>query len=218
VLCNATVEQGVPHWMNRGGLPGGWLTAEYSLLPRSTDRRVSRETLRPRGRTQEIRRLIGRSLRASVHLERLPPITITMDCDVIQADGGTRTAAITGGYIALMLALGRSIEDGSVDPQALASPVAAVSVGMVEGLPLLDLDYQEDVAADVDANIVANANGEFIEVQSTAEGKPLSRQDLDSLLSLATAGIRQLQKIQREMIQQADISVEERLWAGSDPS
>ena len=141
-----------------------------------------------------------------------------MDCDVIQADGGTRTAAITGGYIALLLALGRAIDDGSVEPEALASPVAAVSVGMVEGIPLLDLDYQEDAAADVDANIVANANGEFIEVQSTAEGRPLSRQDLDSLINMATAGISKLQNFQREMIQQADIPVGEQIWAVSDPN
>ena len=197
VLCNASVEAGVPGWMTANGVPGGWLTAEYSLLPRSTHERVSRETLRPRGRTMEIQRLIGRSLRAALDLIELPPLTITLDCDVLQADGGTRTAAITGGYLALALALARMIDRDELEQQVLLAPVAAVSVGMIGGRPVLDLDYGEDAAADVDANVVLNTKQEYIELQSTAEGQAITRQQLDQMLNLAEKGIAELLTIQR---------------------
>ncbi len=200
VLCNASVEEGVPAWMMAAHTSGGWVTAEYALLPRSTHERTSRETLRPRGRTQEIRRLIGRSLRAAVELSRLPRVTITIDCDVLQADGGTRTASITGGYVALALALSRMVAAGEASAEVFASPVSAVSVGMVERTPLLDLDYQEDSAADVDANIVMNMAGEFIELQATAEGAPLAPKQLEELLDLAAKGCRRLFEAQRSAL------------------
>ncbi len=197
VLCNVTLEKGTPRWKQQQGIPGGWVTAEYALLPRSTHVRTSRETRGLRGRTQEIKRLIGRSLRAAVDLEKLGERTFILDCDVIQADGGTRTAAITGGYLALRMALQTLIEAGEEDPGVLLSPVAAVSVGIVEGVPLLDLCYTEDVAAQVDVNVVMNAAGEFIEVQGTAEGEPFPRNSLDAMLDLAEKGIRELLEIQR---------------------
>jgi len=200
VLCNVTVEDGVPRWMERQRVPGGWITAEYALLPRSTQSRTGRETRGLRGRTQEIRRLIGRSLRASVNLELLGERTCIVDCDVIQADGGTRTAAITGGYVALAIALSDLVAQGLVSPDLFHSPVAAVSVGIVEGQILLDLCYQEDVAADVDVNIVMNAKGEFIEVQGTAERGPFSRKELSDMLDLADGGIKKLLAYQRELI------------------
>lgn len=200
VLCNASVEEGVPSWMMAAGRPGGWVTAEYAMLPRATHDRTPREIRRPRARTQEIRRLIGRSLRAAVELGRMPPATIMLDCDVLQADGGTRTASITGGYVALALALGRMIAAGEAGREVFGSPVAAVSVGILQGNPLLDLDYREDVAADVDANIVMNLAGEFIEVQSTAEGAPLTRGQLDELLDLATSGCGALLEQQRTVL------------------
>ena len=197
VLCNDTLEKGTPRWKQQQGIPGGWVTAEYALLPRSTHVRTSRETRGLRGRTQEIKRLIGRSLRAAVDLEKLGERTFILDCDVIQADGGTRTAAITGGYLALRMALQTLIEAGEEDLGVLLSPVAAVSVGIVEGVPLLDLCYTEDVAAQVDVNVVMNAAGEFIEVQGTAEGEPFPRNSLDAMLDLAEKGIRELLEIQR---------------------
>ncbi len=197
VLCNVTVEEGVPRWKESQGLPGGWVTGEYALLPRSTHVRTARETRGLRGRTQEIKRLIGRSLRASVDLEKLGKRTCIIDCDVIQADGGTRTAAITGGYIALKMALQTFVEAGEVAPDVFKPPVAAISVGVVEGVPLLDLCYSEDVAAEVDVNVVMNARGEFIEVQGTAEGDPFSRSTMDAMLDLAEKGIEELFVIQR---------------------
>ena len=197
VLCNVTVEEGVPRWMDAQGLTGGWITAEYAMLPRATHTRSPRETSAQGGRSAEIRRLIGRSLRAAVDLEMLGRRTITVDCDVIQADGGTRTAAITGGYVALAIALRKLIRDDKIPPETLKSPVAAVSVGVIDGEPLLDVCYEEDRTAQVDVNVVMNGRGEFIEVQGTAEGAPYSRRMLDRLLDLAASGILQLLDIQK---------------------
>ena len=197
VLCNVSVEDGVPrHRLGKGG----WVTAEYSLLPRSTLTRTARETMGLGARTQEIRRLIGRSLRAAVNLELLGERTFTADCDVLQADGGTRTASVTGAYVALALALRKLMADGAIPPEALASPVAAVSVGMVGGEPLLDLCYEEDLAADVDFNVVMNARGEYIEMQGTAEGQPFAHADLLRLLQLARYGIGPLLDAQAKVL------------------
>lgn len=202
VLCNATIEHGVPRWMQVQGKSGGWITGEYSMLPRATLQRTNREQNGLSGRTQEIRRLIGRSLRAAVDLEKLGPRTCTVDCDVIQADGGTRTASITGAYIAVALALKKLARQGVIPGDVLQSPVAAVSVGVVQGIPMLDLCYEEDSAAEVDANIVMNAAGQFIEVQGTAEGRPFARPVLDELLNLAQRGIGELLAIQNSTIDQ----------------
>ena len=196
VLCTATIEATTPRWMQIQGKSGGWVTAEYAMLPRSTQQRTPRETQGLGGRTYEIRRLIGRSLRAAVDLEKLGSRTCIIDCDVLQADGSTRTAAITGGYVALVLALQKLIWDGLLPPEVLRSPVAAVSVGMVDHNLLLDLCYAEDSRAGVDANIVMNAEGQYIEVQSSAEGLPFSRSTLDELLNLAYRGIGELIAIQ----------------------
>lgn len=200
VLCNATLQPGVPRWMSEQGRPGGWVTAEYALLPRSTQRRSSREIRGLRGRTHEIQRLIGRSLRAAVHLELLGERTCIVDCDVLQADGGTRTAAITGGYVALALALQRLQADGQVPPEVFAAPVAAISVGMVGGEALLDLSYTEDVAADSDVNVVMNAGGAFVEVQGTSEGELFTRAELDRMLDFAERGIRSLLQAQQSVL------------------
>jgi ribonuclease PH len=197
VICNVTIEDGAPRWMQQQRIPGGWVTGEYALLPRSTHVRTARETRGLKGRTQEIKRLIGRSLRAAVDLEKLGERTFIVDCDVIQADGGTRTAAVTGGYVALKLALQTLVEAGEVGPGVFLSPVAAISVGMVDGTPMLDLCYEEDVAAEVDFNVVMNAKGEFIEVQGTAEGDPFPRSALNSMLDLAEKGIQELLAIQQ---------------------
>ncbi len=194
VLCNVTVSERLPPWRQNSRV--GWLTAEYALLPRSTHSRTRRETMGLRGRTQEIRRLIGRALRAAVNLENLGPRQLIVDCDVLQADGGTRCAAITGGYVAVALALHRLAEQGVVPPDVLAQPVAAVSVGVVSGEPRLDLCYVEDSQASVDLNVVANSKGDFVEVQGTAEGHPFDRATLDGLLDLAVNGIEQLVKLQ----------------------
>ncbi len=201
VLCNATVQEEVPRWLQGQGK--GWITAEYSLLPRSTQVRTPRERSGARGRTHEIQRLIGRALRASVDLEALGERQIIIDADVLQADGGTRTAAITGGYVALALALRRLVEEGKVTAHVFKPAVAAVSVGVVDGIPMLDLAYEEDLHADVDMNIVMNAVGDYIEIQGTAEGVPFSRATLDSLLDLAWKGIQELLKIQQEVIRNA---------------
>jgi len=198
VLCTATVEDFVPPWLKDRGQ--GWVTAEYAMLPRSTLTRTPRESKGLSGRTQEIRRLIGRALRASIDLARLGERNIIIDCDVIQADGGTRTASITGGYVALALAVRRLIQAGVVEPPIFRSPVAAVSVGVVNGEPLLDLAYTEDASAEVDFNVVRNAAGHFIEVQGTAEGEPFSRETLDQLLALAEKGIAQLLRAQTEAL------------------
>lgn len=193
VLCAATLQEGVPRFLE--GQQRGWLTAEYSMLPRSTQIRTSRESHsgRLQGRTQEIQRLIGRSLRAAVKLEELGEYTILVDCDVLQADGGTRTAAITGGYVAVALALRKQFPDtfGS-----LLTQTAAVSVGVVEGVPMLDLEYVEDSAADADMNVVRNSEGEYLEIQSTAERVGFDRASLSLLLDLADKGISELMSLQ----------------------
>lgn len=200
VLCNATVEDMVPRWMKEQGVPGGWVTGEYSLLPRSTHTRTQRENNGIGGRTHEIRRLIGRSLRASINLKKLGPRTITLDCDVLQADGGTRTAAVTGGYVALALALNKLVKAGALPAEVFISPVAAVSAGVINGEALLDLCYEEDRRAEVDVNVVMTAKGEYVEVQGTAEGKPYSRQMLDEVLQLAWSGIQELLRVQEEIL------------------
>jgi ribonuclease PH len=198
VLCAATVKESVPPWM--AGRGSGWVTAEYAMLPRATSVRTRRETHNLSGRTQEIRRLIGRSLRASVNLDLLGERTVLIDCDVIQADGGTRTASITGGYVALALALQRLIDQGTIEPDVLLAPVAAVSVGLVEGQVLLDLCYQEDSTADVDMNVVMNADGDFVEVQGTAEGRLYSRVELEDMLDLSEKGIKALLAFQNTVL------------------
>lgn len=192
VLCNVTIDNSLPPWLKNRTPPQGWLTAEYAMLPRSTHTRSAREQRWPKGRTQEIGRLVGRSLRAALDLSLLGERTLTVDCDVLQADGGTRTAAISGGWVALALALRPLIEAGDLPAAALKRQIAAVSVGLVGGQVLLDLDYGEDSAAEVDLNVVMTAGGEFVEVQGTAEGEPFPRTVLDVLLDRAAAGIRDL--------------------------
>lgn len=194
VLCGASVEESVPRWMRIRDVRGGWVTAEYSMLPYATRERTSRESTRGRvgGRTQEIQRLIGRSLRAVTDLQLLGQRTIWVDCDVLEADGGTRTAAITGGFVALRLAVDGLLRDGLIEKDPIRDAVAAVSVGIVEGCPLLDLAYVEDVAAEVDMNVVMTASGKFVEVQGTAEDEPFSKSEMQKMLSLAQKGIEQL--------------------------
>jgi len=194
VLCTATVEDSVPAWMR--GQQGGWVTAEYAMLPRATLQRTRRERNGPSGRTQEIQRLIGRSLRAAVDLSALGERTITIDCDVLQADGGTRTAAISGGYVALALAVEHLVRSNAIEVKPALTPVAAVSVGIVQGTLLLDLCYDEDSQADLDCNVVMNSAGAYIEVQATAERVPASRFQLNALLDLAECGIRQILDMQ----------------------
>jgi len=198
VLCNATLENEVPPWLRGQGK--GWITAEYAMLPRATLTRTPRETRGFSARTQEIRRLIGRALRTAVDLDRLGERSITVDCDVIQADGGTRTASITGGYVALALAIRRLLRDGLVEPSVLREPVAAVSVGVVDDALMLDLAYAEDSAAAVDFNVVMDGRGRFVEVQGTAEGEPFDRDTLDGMLALAAKGIAQLLEIQAKVL------------------
>jgi ribonuclease PH len=197
VLCAASVAEEAPRWLR--GTGKGWVTGEYSMLPASTSERTPREIARgrPAGRTQEIQRLIGRALRSVTDLSRLGERTITIDCDVLQADAGTRTASITGGYLALAIALRGLHADGRVPADLLTDSVAAVSVGLVEGEPRLDLSYEEDARAEVDLNVVMTGSGTFVEVQGTAEGAPFGRDDLDRLLDLARDGIASLTEIQR---------------------
>lgn len=192
VLATASFEQKVPHFLKGRG--EGWVTAEYGMLPRATHTRNLREAARGKqsGRTLEIQRLIGRSLRAVVDRAALGERTITIDCDVLQADGGTRTASITGGYVALALAIDKLMRDGKLKRNPLHGQVAAASVGIYKGMPILDLDYAEDAEAETDMNVVMNEAGGFIEVQGTAEGHAFQRGELDRLLDLATEGIRQL--------------------------
>ncbi len=192
VLCNASVETRVPNWLRGKGR--GWVTAEYGMLPRATGERSRRESTQghPGGRTLEIQRLIGRSLRAVVDLDALGENTITVDCDVLQADGGTRTAAITGAYVAAHDAVTWLLAQGKLGASPIREPVAAVSVGIVQGTPLLDLEYIEDSACDTDMNVVMTGTGHFIEVQGTAEGAAFSRAEMDRLLALAEQGIRTL--------------------------
>jgi ribonuclease PH len=195
VICTATIEERVPMWLREQGQ--GWVTAEYGMLPRATHERRARETRGPRDRTQEIRRLIGRSLRAAVDLNLLGERMVTVDCDVIQADGGTRTASITGAYVALAIALRKLIKGGLLSSRVLGTPVAAVSVGVVQNELLLDLNYEEDSQAQVDFNVVMNGMGEYVEIQGTAEQGAFSRKILDELLTLADKGIKELLQIQR---------------------
>ena len=189
VLCTASVEEQVPRWMKGNGK--GWVTAEYSMLPGATSERAQREAARGKqsGRTQEIQRLIGRSLRAVTDQAAMGEILVTLDCDVLQADGGTRTASICGAYVALHDALTRRAQVNPNRPNPLTAACAAVSVGVVDGVALLDLDYSEDVRAEVDMNVVMTSSGRFVEVQGTAEGLPFSRSELDELLGLAELGI-----------------------------
>jgi ribonuclease PH len=200
VLCTASVEERVPPWMRGSGK--GWVTAEYSLLPGSTGERVSREAAKGKqsGRTQEIQRLIGRSLRSVCDMAVLGELQITVDCDVIQADGGTRTASICGAYVALHDALTRLIQKGTLRANPLTEAVAAVSVGVVDGVCMLDLPYEEDSRAEVDMNVVMTSSGRFIEVQGTAEGMPFTKGELDEMLSLAEHGIAQLLDLQTETL------------------
>ena len=196
VLCTASVEERVPPWMRGGGK--GWVTAEYSLLPGSTGERVTREAAKGRqsGRTQEIQRLIGRSLRSVCDMVALGEVQVTVDCDVLQADGGTRTASICGAYVALHDALTRLVQSGVVRSHPLGEAVAAVSVGIVDGVCMLDLPYEEDSRAEVDMNVVMTSSGRFIEVQGTAEGMPFSKGELDEMLGLAEHGIAQLLELE----------------------
>jgi ribonuclease PH len=200
VLCSAQVVSGVPGWRRGGG--SGWLTAEYSLLPSSTRERTPREAVRGRqdGRTVEIQRFIGRSLRAVTDLAALGDRTAYLDCDVVEADGGTRCVAVTGGYLALYLALKRAVDSGALKTLPLSDSVAAVSVGVVGGMPVVDLEYEEDFAAQVDMNVVMTGMGRLIEVQATAETEPFERSVLDELLGLAEVAISQIKNAQMEVI------------------
>ncbi|MEJ2622011.1 MAG: ribonuclease PH [Candidatus Thiodiazotropha sp.] len=200
VLCTASVDESVPRFLKGAGQ--GWITAEYGMLPRSTTERMGREAARGKqsGRTQEIQRLIGRSLRAAVDLRALGERTITLDCDVIQADGGTRTASITGACVALVDAIEHTQAAGRLNQSPLLGMVASVSVGIYQGTPVLDLDYAEDSNAETDMNVVMNENQGFIEVQGTAEGDTYSRQELNAMLNLADQGIQQICQIQKQAL------------------
>ncbi|TFH25475.1 MAG: ribonuclease PH [Myxococcales bacterium] len=202
VICTASVEQDVPRWMKGEGR--GWVTAEYGMLPGSTDTRTEREAARGKvgGRTMEIQRLIGRCLRAVVDMKALGENTVRLDCDVIQADGGTRTASITGAWVAFALACRKLVADGVIERSPVIQPVAAVSVGVVGSTGLLDLCYHEDSRAEVDMNVVMTGAGEFVEVQGTAEGEPFSRSTLNELTDLAAGGIERLIVAQREVLAQ----------------
>jgi ribonuclease PH len=203
VLCAATVDDRVPSWMRGQGK--GWVTAEYSMLPRSTKERTPREAVSGKqgGRTVEIQRLIGRSLRAGVDMKLLGERQVVIDCDVVRADGGTRCAAITGGYVALAIAVNALRRQGRLNRDPLTTAIAAVSVGIVRGVPVLDLDYVEDSGAAVDCNIVGTGDGAFVEIQATAEGKPFERRNLGELLDLANLGLAALFAAQREAIRAA---------------
>ena len=203
VICTASVEHSVPPFLRGKGQ--GWVTAEYGMLPRSTGERMGREAARGKqsGRTQEIQRLIGRSLRAAVDMNKLGENTIQIDCDVIQADGGTRTASITGAYIALADAVAVLLENGRITENPIVQQVAAISVGVYEGCPVLDLDYPEDSSAETDMNVVMGSDGGFIEVQGTAEAAPFGRKALDAMLDLAEAGIAELFDAQAKALTQA---------------
>ncbi|MGR2679950.1 MULTISPECIES: ribonuclease PH [Chromobacterium] len=200
VICTASVDDGVPGFLKGKGR--GWVTAEYGMLPRSTGSRMRRESSagKQSGRTQEIQRLIGRSLRAVVDLEKLGERQIQIDCDVIQADGGTRTASITGAYVALADAIGLLLREGKLSENPLRDQVAAISVGLYQGVPVLDLDYAEDSNCDTDMNVVMTGDGRFVEVQGTAEGEPFGDQELQAMLGLARSGIRELVALQRQAL------------------
>jgi ribonuclease PH len=201
VICTATLDDRVPPFRRNTGQ--GWLTAEYAMLPRATQQRTQRETGRggPSGRTHEIQRLIGRSLRAVTDLSRMGERTLTVDCDVLQADGGTRTASITGAYVAVALACRRLAAEKRLSASPVTGQVAAVSVGIVAGVPLLDLKYDEDSRAEVDMNVVCTGDGRFIELQGTAEGQPFSREEMDALLALASRGVERLLAAQRAALE-----------------
>jgi len=205
VLCTASVQEEVPRWLR--GTGKGWVTAEYSMLPGSTPDRAAREAAKGKqsGRTQEIQRLIGRSLRTVTRLEAMPEVSITVDCDVLQADGGTRTASICGGYLALHDALTRLVQRGVIKEHPLSDLVAAVSVGVVGGVAMLDLPYEEDSRADTDMNVVMTGAGGFVEVQGTAEQAAFSRDELDELLDLAAAGITAIHSAQRQVLATAPL-------------
>jgi ribonuclease PH len=198
VLCTAMLDEDVPRWMRNTGK--GWVTAEYSMLPGSSPERIRRETKGPKGRTQEIQRLIGRALRSVTDMKALGERQILIDCDVLQADGGTRTAAISGAYLALHDCLTRMVQADLLSSVPLIDQLAAISVGVVSGVPCLDLPYVEDSAAETDMNVVMTGAGLFVEVQGTAEGAPFSRKELDSLLELAAGGIRRIHELQREYV------------------
>jgi ribonuclease PH len=205
VICAATIQDEVPPWMKRQGVPGGWLTAEYSMLPYSTHQRKDRDSSRGKvdGRSTEIQRLIGRSLRAVVDLEKLGPRTLWVDCDVLQADGGTRTASITGACIASAIAFNRLLEKGKLTRQPLKSKVAAVSVGVVNGEALLDLCYEEDAKAEVDSNLVMTDAGQFVEVQGSGEESTFSPEQLQQMIDLGAKAIRELTALQQQVIDSA---------------
>lgn len=200
VLCTASIGERVPAWLKGQGR--GWVTAEYGMLPRSTTDRMRREAASGKqgGRTMEIQRLIGRSLRAAIDLEALGERIITLDCDVIQADGGTRTSSISGAWVALSDAIQGLLDAGTLEKSPLLSPVASISVGIYQGVPILDLDYAEDSGADTDMNIVMNAEGHFIEIQGTAEAAPFSDEEMSAMLKLAHKGIREINEIQQRAI------------------
>jgi len=202
VLCGVTVEETVPRWMKEQSVPGGWMTAEYSMLPYSTLTRKPRDISKGKidGRSQEIQRLIGRAMRAAVDLQKIGSRTLWLDCDVLQADGGTRTAAITGTFVALLLAVNSLKAAGKISAEVVLQPVAAVSVGIVQSQAVLDLGYVEDVAAAVDMNLVMNAKGEFIEVQGTGEESAFSEQELAAMLALGKGGIKQLLELQQAVL------------------
>ena len=204
VLCTASVEEGVPGFLR--GKNQGWVTAEYGMLPRATHTRSAREAAKGKqtGRTQEIQRLIGRSLRAITNLSGLGERTITLDCDVLQADGGTRTAAITGAFVAVQDAVNKLLAEHKIAASPILGPVAAVSVGIVQGTPLLDLEYVEDVGCDTDMNVVMTGAGHYVEVQGTAEGAAFTRTEMDELLRLAEKGIAELIALQRQALQQGE--------------
>ena len=205
VICGVTIEESVPRWMKEQGVTGGWITAEYSMLPYSTLQRKPRDITKGKidGRSQEIQRLIGRAMRATLDLEKLGARTICVDCDVLQADGGTRTAAITGAYVALVIAIRRLIANGKLKENPILHAVAAVSIGIVDGQALLDLCYTEDVAATVDFNLVMNSAGEFIELQGTGEEATFSETELAALLKLGKTGVRQLLEAQEAALAKA---------------
>jgi ribonuclease PH len=200
VICTASVDNRQPRWIRDENQ--GWVTAEYGMLPRSTHGRMDREAARGKqsGRTQEIQRLIGRSLRACIDLQKLGPRTITLDCDVIQADGGTRTASISGAFVAMQLAINELINNGTLDENPIHQNVAAISVGIFDGTPVLDLDYAEDSSAETDMNVVMDQAGRFIEIQGTAEGAPFSRDEMNALLALAEQGINEIIAAQNAVI------------------
>ena len=207
VICSASVVQGVPRWMMNAGQPGGWITAEYQMLPGATADRVQRDIARgrPSGRSSEIQRLVGRALRAVVDLEKLPAKTIYVDCDVLDADGGTRCAAVTGGCVALEMALHRMFKQGVISAWPMKARVGAISVGIVNGRVLLDLCYAEDAEAEVDMNVVMTSTGKFVEIQGTAESDPFDNRQLQDMLDAARNAIRTICERQKETVQNHSI-------------